>query len=220
MRYLFGVKRYSVIRLPDTRADRLKPMLLAFIGVTCFGLGLAVSRYYTGNARASYRSRPQITGKSVPGAAAEAPLPSHAKVLPAGNVSGRQPTVEAVTNRVAPTNKLEVGRVAYLRCDGLSQPGGAFPCPRDPALERATWQILQQIASCAIADPGKGYADIRLAFRRGKSTSLRVFLPASQRPVLKRKAVYECVGKQLTSLTTGLDPLLMVVSFQFWIRPG
>lgn len=213
---------HFVIQWPEPGTDRFRPVQLVFIGVICLALGVAIGRCGTRtNAHTADKftseasTKPRISAittsaltKQVPGDAS-----SPARVISVAPLIGQPVKASAPAGR-----KLEVGRVAYLRCDGLEQKRGDYPCPRDPVLERAAWLTLQQIATCQLADPGIGYADVRLDFRRGKSPTVRILRPTKQRPVLKKQAVYECVGKPLTSLTTALDPLYMIVSFQFWIR--
>jgi hypothetical protein len=197
---------------------------LVFIGVICFALGVTIGRCGTRTrtntpdkltSKVSIKPHSSaITTDSVTKRAARV-ASSPTRVVSAGPLIG-----QPVKTRAPAGRKLEVGRVAYLRCDGLEQTHGDYPCPRDSALERSAWLTLQQIATCQLADSGIGYADVRLNFKRGKIATVRILLPFKQRPVLKKQAVYECVGKQLTSLTTALDPLYMIVSFQFWIRAG
>jgi hypothetical protein len=214
------VPSHLVIQWPDARVDRFRPVQLAFIAVICLALGVAIGRCGTrerANAPDKYASHVSTKPRS----SAPKTDPFTKRATPADGNSTRAISAEQLVKTSAPAGrKLEVSRVAYLRCDGLEQKRGDFPCPRDTALERAGWRILQEIATCQLADPGTGYADVRLDFRRGKRPTVRILLPRKQRPVLKRQALYDCVGKPLTSLTTALDPLYMVVSFQFWIRAG
>lgn len=119
------------------------------------------------------------------------------------------------------TGKFRFGRVAYLRCDGLQRGKNDDLCPRDTALESAVWKLFQSLTTCSVANVGFGFIDARLDFRRGQDTLLRILVPPvpGRRSLIRKNAVYECVGKPLTSLTTSLDPLFMIVSFQFEIIP-
>jgi len=238
MSYLPGVTSGKVIQIPAAGADRLRPIKMVCIGVLGLGLGMAISAsVHTPHRAPISRGAPSL-GRIAPNEA----LGKNDRRQEAGirrskagtqnfdgGVKGKiqgPPSLsnEALAERLrvkVPTGPgFQYGRVAYIRCDGLTQRRGAYgPCPRDTALELAVWRILQGITTCPTANAGVGYADVRLDFKRGQRTSVRVLIPANQTPGLIRNAVYECVGKPLTSLKTSLNPLYMIVSFRFAIEP-
>lgn len=110
------------------------------------------------------------------------------------------------------------GRVAYLRCDGLSGERGRFPCPRDSALERAVWDVLNGLPTC-VPSLGRGGADIRLDIARDQKTEARVLAVAgAPEPSLDPQAIQACIGPRLKRLQTSLDPIYMMISFRFSLR--
>jgi hypothetical protein len=110
------------------------------------------------------------------------------------------------------------GRVAYLRCDGLRNERGRFPCPRDAALEQAVWDVLATLPRCT-PSLGRGGVDVRLDLVRGERTQARVLaITGSPEPSLDSDQVYACVGSRLARLSTALDPIYMMVSFRAALR--
>ncbi len=110
------------------------------------------------------------------------------------------------------------GRVAYLRCDGLRNEHGRFPCPRDAALEQSVWDVLNTLPRCA-PSLGRGGVDVRLDLVRGERTQVRVLpIAGSPEPSLDDDQVYACVGARLARISTSLDPIYMMVSFRAVLR--
>jgi hypothetical protein len=109
-----------------------------------------------------------------------------------------------------------VGQVAYLRCDGLRPKRGAFPCPRDRALEKTIREIVAAIDRCRVADAlGRGEFDIRLeigAARPRPDIDVRAPTEAGER------AVRACAASALAKVTTVLQPERMIVSQRFTVR--
>lgn len=104
------------------------------------------------------------------------------------------------------------GRVAYLRCDGLSTQRGPFPCPRDRAFERAVWRELRALERCALLTPGSVELRVEIASAHAPSLDLR----AQDRE--RTRAARACLGPALGSVRTVLTPERMVVSFAFELR--
>ena len=110
------------------------------------------------------------------------------------------------------------GRTAYLRCEGVPLVSGPFPCPRDREMEREVWKILSGLADCSRDDCGFGQVDVRMDYKRGEQTLVRILRPSRSDSAVNGEAVYECVGEPLTSIPTTLDPEYMVVSFRFELQ--
>jgi hypothetical protein len=107
--------------------------------------------------------------------------------------------------------RFDRGYVAYLRCDGVPQVAGPFPCPRDLVLERRVWRALSALEHCPLAPEQRGAADIRIEFTRARGRG--EWLVASG--ALDRDAVSRCVGSELAGVGTSLHPTRMIVSFRF-----
>jgi hypothetical protein len=102
------------------------------------------------------------------------------------------------------------GYVAYLRCDGLPQGKGPFPCPRDRALEQQAWDALSALEHCELAQrPGR--SEVRFDFESGA----RAWTATG---TLERSAVVRCAGAALSHVNTSLRPTRMIVSFRFELR--
>jgi hypothetical protein len=217
LRYLTEVANFPVLQRSVDESPRAGRLVA--IALICFAIGFALGRFAipTGHSR-RISARPSIRVESITATSRDrVEQPPLVRYLKAPSAKTSEPSA----SKPAPTNlKFEPGRVAYLRCDGMIQATGSHPCPRDVALESAVWQQLEQLPTCQVANPGIGYAELRLDFKRAKPASLRILLPTIERPVLKRKPLYECVGESLTSLKTALDPIHMIVSFQFRFRSG
>lgn len=98
------------------------------------------------------------------------------------------------------------GRVAYIRC------GETERCPRDAALEDATWAILEALPSCARLAGQAGSADVRIHFE-AESAEVR-FRDHGDRP-LSIPALRGCLVGPATALRTTLTPRPLTASFRF-----
>jgi len=104
---------------------------------------------------------------------------------------------------------LLTGRVAYLRCDGLSTRRGPFPCPRDRTFERGVWHALRTLERCALLTPGPLELRVEIVGAHAPSFDLR----AADRE--RARTARACVDPMLASAHTTLTPERMVVSFAF-----
>lgn len=104
--------------------------------------------------------------------------------------------------------RLKPGIVAYLRCDGVPQVKGPFPCPRDRGLERRVWNALRSLERCAPLVDARGASEIRLEL-----TPLRTEVHVIGGE-LDRSAVRQCAAG-LASARTALRPTKMIVAFRF-----
>jgi hypothetical protein len=153
-----------------------------------------------------------------------ADIPETASVVPPEE--GTAPGTEARKSEVVSIDKVGgerlrrvvPGRTAYLRCEGVPLVSGPFPCPRDREMEREVWRILRGLAQCTRDDCGYGRADVRLDYKRGEHTLVRVLRPSRFDSAVNEDAVYECVGEALTSVPTTLNPEYMVVSFRLELQ--
>lgn len=113
--------------------------------------------------------------------------------------------------------EIKPGVVAYLRCEGVPQRRGKYPCPRDRALEERIRVILEALPSCRDS----------AAIPRGRSFELRLELGASggfKELLVKgpneaaEKAVRACAGPALRKERTDLKSTRMIVSMRFKAR--
>ncbi len=118
------------------------------------------------------------------------------------------------TPAVAPVGavSLRPGRVAYLRCDGVPERPGPFPCPRDPVLEAAVWRALAPLERCPLAP---GAADVVVDIGADGVATIRArdtFPPEVTRA--DGAAVLACAGESLQAVRSSLGPERLVVSFR------
>ena len=111
--------------------------------------------------------------------------------------------------------RVEPGRVAYLRCDGLPQRPGPSPCPRDEALEAAVWAILATLPRCAEPPAGLGESDVRLELVPGAPTVVNLRAPRAGVPRLDGPAILGCVAGPLSHVASTLGATKMFVAFRF-----
>lgn len=217
---------------PTTEPPQPRIGVSIAVAVVCFGIGVAAvvvgaGRTATHRPAASPYSNKRPAAAPAPAVAADRTLPASSHAAVTDQVKDPPQRVAPVTE-VAPESRPNAprdgamtvipGRVAYLRCDGLTGERGRFPCPRDVDLERAVWEALAALPTCK-PSLGRGTADVRLDLSRSQGTEARVLaIPGSPEPSLDTDRVYECVGRHLTALTTSLDPIYMVISFRFAMR--
>ena len=115
---------------------------------------------------------------------------------------------------------LRRGRVAYLRCDGVPQRAGPFPCPRDEPLERGVWEALAAVQGCVRA-PRSGQADVVLDFEGDSTPTIRTrdTFPADT-PRTDDTALLACTSELLGNVRSSLSPRRLVVSFRLTLEPG
>jgi hypothetical protein len=147
------------------------------------------------------------------------PAPT-ATAKPGGSrLARRTPAVEPVASAEPPPSRVTrvvPGRVAYVRCDGLSASSGPYPCPRDRVLEAAVWDLLDTLRECRGAHPidDDRDAELRLDFRAGTATDVQLRADAPDQGDLEA-ALGRCLTEPLRRIETKLRPAHMVVSFRF-----
>jgi len=115
----------------------------------------------------------------------------------------------------AGARRVERGRIAYLRCEGVPQRPGPYPCPRDEALEVAVWAVLDTLPRCAEAPAGLGESDVRLELVAGAPTDAKLRAPRSGVPRLDGPAILRCTAGPLSHLATTTGATKLVLSFRF-----
>jgi len=138
--------------------------------------------------------------------------------VPSSDVPAADLTAESAVPTATPhtgPRRVERGRVAYLRCDGVPQRPGPFPCPRDEALETAVWNVLETLPRCAEAPPGLGESDVRLEFAPDRPTVARLRAPRPDVPRLDGAAVLRCVAGPLSHLTSAGGATRLMLAFRF-----
>lgn len=232
------------VHAPNAEQERPRWVITLVVAVACFGVGIGVVALMPAalqTAPAATRSTKVVVAAPPPvGAPQQTREPtSPTATQPAADVDARpdEPFAEAtrpsdesnapipaVTNAPVTSQAPEAtltmiqGRVAYLRCDGLRNEDGRFPCPRDAELEQAVWDILATLPRCP-GGLGRGGVDVRLDLVRGERTQVRVLpIAGSPEPALDGDRVYGCVGSRLARLSTALDPIYLMVSFRAALR--
>lgn len=106
--------------------------------------------------------------------------------------------------------RVQRGRVAYLRCDGLPR------CPRDEPLENAVWAVIDSLPACPDGPTAPGAADIRLELlgEAAPDVAWRDTFPSTT-VRLERDRVMGCVHDALTRTRQTLGSSRLVVSFRF-----
>jgi len=115
----------------------------------------------------------------------------------------------------AGARRVEPGRIAYLRCEGVPQRPGPYPCPRDEALEAAVWAVLDTLPRCADAPAGLGESDVRLELITGAPTDAKLRAPRPGVPRLDGPAILRCTAGPLSHLATTTGATKLVLSFRF-----
>src|SRR5262249_5762127 len=111
------------------------------------------------------------------------------------------------------TVRIERGRIAYIRCDGVPQRAGPIPCPRDPAMERAVWAAIDELAThCPALAAARGTADVRVVFD-GRRFSGVGFNPST--PATTADATRACLEPRLSGVTQSLGATRLTASFRF-----
>jgi hypothetical protein len=106
--------------------------------------------------------------------------------------------------------------IAYLRCEGVRQRKGRYPCPRDRALELGMREVIQNLPTCREAHAiSRGMFDVRLELgKTGAVTELHVKAPNEDAD----RAVRACAAAAFRKLQTTLRPTRMIVSMRFKAR--
>lgn len=153
---------------------------------------------------------------------ASAAIPTEPIDEPTTEIAGdddEAPATEPLTPPPAErTIELAEGQVAYLRCDGVPQQRGPFPCPRDVALEEAVWTALRGVEGCAEA-PGPGHADVVVSFEGASAASVRsrdTFRADVART--DADALLRCTREALEAARPTRAPRRLVISFRLELR--
>jgi len=245
LRYARRVKRGPRIELPDKRGDELPVRSLIAVSIACMAAGLSVAYAVTerrGSARDEQRvahepaaptASVEASDAAVPPVAIEAEPefvgPPVAQTIDAGQpepepiAQALEPTpvdadesVAAAPPPTGPPPMIAPGVFAYLRCEGLPQRRGPFPCPRDRGLETRIREIVETLPSCRKADEiVRGSYDVRLELGpTGAVQDLAVRAPNDA----AEHAVRACAAAQLRRERTELKPTRMIVSVRFKAR--
>lgn len=128
-----------------------------------------------------------------------------------------QPDVPAEPAEDARPLRVKPGVFAYLRCEGVPQRRGKYPCPRDRELEIRMRSIIEALPTCREAH----------AISRGRSFEIRLELGAgggfkeldvNGPNEAAERAVRACAGPALRKEHTKLQPTRMIVSMRFKAR--
>ena len=158
--------------------------------------------------------RPAVSGSRIGLAGVSGP--------PSGGPGGPGPTAPAVKKGAsavgqAQNSPFKLGRVAYLRCVGVEQEQGRYPCPRDKPLELRAGAVLRDLATCSAAQGLKGTGDVRLRFRRGRQWPEVLWARVSGTN-LPAGPLETCVGPRLRSLRTRLSAKHLLISIRFTLK--
>lgn len=151
-----------------------------------------------------------------PAETASAPQPAPAPEPAPALVATPEPLPTPTPAASGPVT-LRTGRVAYLRCDGVPQRPGPFPCPRDEPLEQAVWGALRAVERCDRA-PAPGAADIVVDFE-GEAPTIRARDTFPSDTVrADAEALLACAGETLGNVRSTLSPRRLVVSFRLTLE--
>jgi hypothetical protein len=223
------------VRVSDPREDRfpLRSLLLVFFGCALLGVlgaqhGFA-SRRLEPTPTLDVTAAPESHDAGIEPAAPTPPQPIAPELIapvpaapepiaPAPAVPDSVVPVAAPTPapQPRPVLVLEPGQVAYLRCDGVEQADARFPCPRDRALEEATWALLRTLPQCTVARLTPGRGEVRLNWHQGTPPEVLVKIDSGDR--IAAAAVSKCAGDRLTTLQSSLRASRAVVAFRFELR--
>ncbi len=171
---------------------------------------------------------PDAPAKTAPTAATQTPddapqpVPEPAFVVAEGD-AGAAPaeTDDTASDEGVPTatpfagpRRVERGRVAYLRCDGVPLRPGPYPCPREERLEEAVWAVLETLPRCAEAPAGLGETDVRLELARDAPPEVKLRAPRADVPRLDGAAVLRCVAGPLSHVTTSSRATRLMLAFR------
>jgi len=231
-------RRAVRIERPSARADRVSLARLLAIALSCFLLGIGAVVLNAGGKRIVIRTPAAAPPAESAAAESESADDRHARAA-AGDASAPPTFVIAEGDagalalvlalpepvdagaevpRAAPfagARRVEPGRVAYLRCEGVPQRAGPYPCPRDEALEAAVWAVLDTLPRCAEAPAGLGESDVRLELVAGAPTDAKLRAPRPGVPRLEGPAILRCTAGPLSHLATTTGATKLVLSFRF-----
>jgi hypothetical protein len=145
-----------------------------------------------------------------------APAPEVVAVVPQPAAAPAEPAPSPAPTVSGPVT-LRTGRVAYLRCDGVPQRPGPFPCPRDEPLEASVWAALGAVERCDRA-PGPGAADIVVDFDGAEPTIRARDTFPSDTVRTDATALLACAGDSLANVRSSLSPRRLVVSFRLTLE--
>lgn len=166
------------------------------------------------------RAAPTGTAPAAGAPGATAPASSEPRGAVARSADAPDPAAPLERDAAPPVlhtgpRRVEPGRVAYLRCDGVPQRPGPTPCPRDEALESAVWSTLDTLLRCDAPPEGLGESDLRLELVPGQPTAVRLGAVRAGRPRLEGAAILRCLAGPLSHVQTRTGSTRLVVSFRF-----
>lgn len=207
----------SRIRRPSLEADvpRLAPSLT--IGVAAFLLGIVLARSTLAPAPPRPPTAEPVT--ALPSTDPVTPPPS-LPPTPAATPPNPPPTIPKTAPAEPPPRalgplRMERGRVAYVRCDGIRLRPGAYPCPRDGSLEEKVWTALEALPRCR--PPRSFGGDLRLYFRKGTLDTTRL---RSDDEELATDGLLACLRGELGKVSTPIRADPLIVSFRFGLVGG
>lgn len=139
-----------------------------------------------------------------------------AAVAPPAATTSATPDSPTPSVSSGPTPQVELGIVAYTRCDGVPQLNKRFPCPRDLRLEARVRRVINMLDRCPLKPEQRGQGDVRLEFAR--DVPVQVSIESPRRDGFDRAAVSRCTGHALADMHTSFKPDQMVVLFYFGLR--
>jgi hypothetical protein len=153
---------------------------------------------------------------SEPPAIAPVEEPAPPVAATAAAIANDPPQPEATPEPAGDPRRLvmKTGVFAYLRCEGVKQRPGKYPCPRDRDLEARMRTIIEALPTCreAHAIPRGRSFDLRLELGPGGTfKELQVKGPNEA----AERAVRACAGPGLRKERTELNSTRMIVSMRF-----
>jgi hypothetical protein len=234
----------TTVRVPTAAEDAFPWVKSGLAAILCGALGLGLAKYGMEEDRTgeSGEGEPVLAELPIAALPAEeppaqeaevAPEPATAPVLavdvpdapvPADAFVEPDAFVAPVAVVTAPpvgggSHTVRRGRVAYLRCEGVPQRPGPFPCPRDEALENAVWAALDTTITTCGTLAGQGEADVVIDFDHADTPTARMRDTfASDAVRVDADAVLSCSQAALATVRTVFHPRRLMVSFRFVVE--
>lgn len=223
----------TTVRIPNAAEDAFPWVKTALAGLVCGALGLGLAKYGMEEDRTGESGEGEPVLANVP--MAEEPTEAPTETAPVAQEAPDAAVAEdafvepdafvvPVVAVTAPpvgggSHTVRRGRVAYLRCEGVPQRPGPFPCPRDEALENAVWAALDTTLTTCGTLAGQGEADVVIDFDHMDTPTARMRDTfASDAVRVDADAVLSCSQAALANVRTAFHPRRLMVSFRFTVE--
>jgi hypothetical protein len=142
-----------------------------------------------------------------------------APIVAAADVANDPPQPAEAPQTAGEARRLLVkpGVFAYLRCEGVKQRRGKYPCPRDRGLEVRMRTIIEALPTCREAQAISRGRSFELRLELGSEGTFKELQVKGPNEAAER-AVRACAGPALRKERTELKSTRMIVSMRFKAR--